>query len=155
MSRIQSKLFTPVDISWLVFFRIIFGGVMLIEVYRYFANGWIDAKYSPSAFHFTFYGFDWVKPWPGSGMRYHFAILGLSAACITVGFCYRLMALTFFLGFTYVFLLEATSYLNHFYLVCLISFAMIFLPAARAWSVDCWLRPALRSRRGPCGSRGR
>ncbi|MDB6003186.1 MAG: hypothetical protein JWR15_173, partial [Prosthecobacter sp.] len=50
-----------------------------------------------------------------------------------------------FLGFTYVFLLDETRYLNHFYLICLISFLMIFLPAHRAWSVDAWLRPAIRS----------
>lgn len=52
------------------------------------------------------------------------------------GFWYRLSATLFFLGFTYVFLLEQARYLNHFYLISLISFLMIFVPAHRAFSID-------------------
>jgi hypothetical protein len=62
-----------------------------------------------------------------------------------VGFLYRIAAPVFFLAFTYFFLLDQTRYLNHFYLVCLISFLMCFLPANRAFSVDALLRPKIRS----------
>jgi hypothetical protein len=41
--------------------------------------------------------------------------------------------------------LDQTRYLNHFYLVCLISFLMCFLPAQRAFSVDALLRRRIRS----------
>ncbi|OAI57828.1 hypothetical protein AYO49_01820 [Verrucomicrobiaceae bacterium SCGC AG-212-N21] len=144
MSRLLHKSFAPVDIAWLVFFRIIFGGVMVVEVLRYFANDWIEI-FNASDFLFGFYAFEWVKPWPDPGMHIHFAVLGVAALCVALGFCYRFMAALFFVGFTYVFLLDETRYLNHFYLICLISFLMIFLPAHRAWSVDAWLRPAIRS----------
>ena len=144
MSRLLHKSFAPVDISWLAFFRILFGCVMLAEVIRYFAYGWIEI-FNASDFLFGFYAFEWVKPWPDPFMHLHFAALGVSALCLALGFCYRFMAAFFFLGFTYVFLLDETRYLNHFYLICLVSFLMIFLPAHRAWSVDSWLRPAIRS----------
>jgi vitamin K-dependent gamma-carboxylase len=144
MSRLLHKSFAPVDISWLVFLRIVFGGVMLIEVVRYFANGWVEI-FNAQDYRFGYYAFEWVQPWPDPGMHLHFAALGIAAVGITIGFCYRFMAAFFFVGFTYVFLLDETRYLNHFYLICLISFLMIFLPAHRAWSVDAWLRPALRS----------
>jgi hypothetical protein len=62
-----------------------------------------------------------------------------------VGFLYRFAAPVLFLAFTYFFLLDQTRYLNHFYLVCLISFLMCFLPAHRAGSVDSLLRPRIRS----------
>lgn len=62
-----------------------------------------------------------------------------------LGFLYRLAAPVFFLAFTYFFLLEQTRYLNHFYLVCLISFLMCFLPAERAFSIDALLRRKIRS----------
>ncbi|HEU4836809.1 MAG TPA: HTTM domain-containing protein [Pyrinomonadaceae bacterium] len=143
--RLGVSLFNPVDISFLVFFRIVFGGIMLWEVYRYFTNGWITRYYVEPALTFTYYGFSWVKPWPGSGMYIHFFVLGLAAACVMVGFLYRIAAPVFFLGFTYFFLLDQTRYLNHFYLVCLISFLMCFLPAERAFSVDALLRPKIRS----------
>jgi hypothetical protein len=144
MAGMRNKPFEPVDISWLAFFRILFGGVMVVEVCRYFVHGWVNA-YSLREFHFGYYGFEWLKPWPGEGMRIHFAVLGLCAACIAMGLCYRVAAVLFFLGFTYVFLLDETRYLNHFYLISLTSFLMIFMPAHHAWSADSWRCQAIRS----------
>jgi vitamin K-dependent gamma-carboxylase len=143
--RLCAALFEPVDIAFLVFFRIVFGAIMLWEVYRFFSTGWIQRYYIDPAFHFGYFGFEWVKPWPGNGMYIHFALLGVAAACIMLGFFYRIASPLFFLAFTYVFLLDQTRYLNHFYLVCLISFLMIFLPANRALSVDALLRPQMRT----------
>ena len=140
-----AALFNPVDISFLVFFRILFGGVMLWEVYRYFTHGWIARYFLEPAVTFTYYGFSWVKPWPGRGMYIHFFVLGGAAACVMVGFLYRLAAPVLFVAFTYSFLLDQTRYLNHFYLVCLISFVMCFLPAQRALSIDSLLRRKIRS----------
>jgi hypothetical protein len=143
--RLCASLFSPVDIAFLVFFRIIFGGIMLWEVYRYFTHGWITRYYIEPALTFTYYGFSWVRPWPGSGMYIHFFVMGLAAACVMAGFLYRFAAPVFFLAFTYFFQLDQTRYLNHFYLVCLISFLMCFLPAERAFSVDALLRRKVRS----------
>src|SRR5262245_30392366 len=143
--RLCAALFNPVDISFLVFFRIVFGGITLWEVYRYFTYGWISRYFVEPALTFTYYGFSWVKPWPGRGMYIHFFVLGVAAACVMVGFLYRFTAPIFFLAFTYFFLLDQTRYLNHFYLVSLISFLMCFLPAERAFSVDALLRKSIRS----------
>jgi vitamin K-dependent gamma-carboxylase len=145
VERVCAALFKPVDISFLVFFRILFGGIMLWEVYRYFTYNWIRRYYVEPAVTFTYYGFGWVKPWPGSGMYVHFFLLGLAAACVMVGFLYRIATPVFFLAFTYAFLLDQTRYLNHLYLVCLIGFLMCFLPAERAFSVDALLRKRIRS----------
>jgi vitamin K-dependent gamma-carboxylase-like protein len=143
--RLSVALFKPVDISFLVFFRILFGAIMLWEVYRYFTYDWITRYYVEPALNFTYYGFSWVKPWPGTGMYIHFFVLGLAAVFVSAGFLYRIAAPVFFLAFTYWFLLDQTRYLNHFYLVCLISFLMCFLPAERAFSVDALLRRKIRS----------
>src|SRR5688572_26310972 len=145
LQRICAALFNPVDISFLVAFRLLFGGIILWEVYRYFTHGWISRYYIEPVLTFTYYGFSWVKPWPGRGMYIHFFVLGLAAACVMAGFLYRIAAPILFLGFTYFFLLEQTRYLNHFYLVCLISFVMCFLPAEGAFSVDALLRRKIRS----------
>ena len=143
--RVCAALFEPVDISFLVFFRILFGGILLWEVYRYFTHGWITRYFVEPAVTFTYYGFGWVKPWPGRGMYIHFFVLGLAAACVMAGFLYRIAAPVLFLAFTYFFLLDQTRYLNHFYLVCLVSFLMCFLPAERAFSIDALLRRKIRS----------
>ena len=147
--RLCSRLFRPVDNSFLIFFRIVFGGIMLWEVYRYLSHTWISRYYIEPTVYFTYYGFSWVKPWPGRGMYIHFFALGVLATCIIVGFFYRIAATLFFFGFSYVFLLDQTRYLNHFYLIVLISLIMIFVPAERALSVDAWLRPKIRSDTAP------
>jgi len=148
-SSIWSRLFAPVDIASLVFFRIAFGLIMLWEVLRYFDNKWIKFYWMDTTFHFTYWGFDWVRPWPGDGMYLHFFILGILAVCITIGLWYRFMAALFFLGFTFVFLLDKAKYLNHYYLICLISLLMIFMPANRAFSIDAWRNPDIRSETAP------
>jgi vitamin K-dependent gamma-carboxylase len=128
--------FRPVDAASLAFFRIAFGTIMLWEVWRYFAGNRIRRFYLEPPVLFTYFGFDWVRPWPGDGMFWHFAALGILSVFIALGLWYRIAATLFFLGFTYIFLLSQAEYLNHFYLVSLISLLMIFIPAHRIWSVD-------------------
>ncbi len=143
-SGIWRYFFQPVDIASLVYFRIAFGSLMLWEVCYYY-NRWVQRLWINPEFHFTYYGFDWIRPWPGGGMYIHFLILGGLAVFIIFGLWYRVSISLFCLGFTYVFLLDQAQYRNHFYLICLISFLMIFIPAHRAFSVDAWHRPAIRS----------
>ena len=133
-------LFRPLDIASLVYFRIAFGAIMLWEVYRYLVGGRVKAYYVDPEFHFTYLGFGWVQPWPGDGMVTHFYVMGALAVCIMAGFLYRLSTALFCLSFTYVFLLEESYYLNHFYFIALVAFLLIFIPAHRAFSVDAWLR---------------
>jgi hypothetical protein len=148
-NRLVRAAAAPVDIASLAVFRIAFGAVMVWEVYRYFSKGWIARYYIDPDFHFTYYGFGWVKPWPGDGMYVHFAVLGLAAAGMMAGLFYRASALVLFLGFTYVFLLDQSRYLNHFYLISLIALLLVFLPVHRAASLDALRRPGLRADTAP------
>jgi vitamin K-dependent gamma-carboxylase len=144
-----AHLFAPVDIASLVFLRIAFGAIMLWEVWRYNSRGWIRRYYITPDFHFTYYGFDWIDPLPDNGMYLLFAALGALAFCIMLGILYRFSTILFFVGFTYVFLLDQARYLNHFYLVSLISFLIIFVPAHRAFSIDALFYPKIRSNTAP------
>ena len=143
------RLFEPVDIGMLVFFRMAFGAVMVWEATRYLNFGWYTTQFQESDFYFKYFGFSWVHAWPGEGMRIHFIVWGILAAMIGLGLCYRIATILFFFVFTYVFLLDQSTYLNHFYLISLISFLMIFLPMHRAGSLDVLLRPKLRTTQVP------
>jgi vitamin K-dependent gamma-carboxylase len=145
ISRFHASLFAPVDIASLVVFRIAFGAIMFWEVLRYFSYGWIGKYWIEPAFHFTYPGFHWVKPWPGFGMYVHMGALAFFALLIAAGVFYRLGTVLFFLGITYVFLLEHALYLNHLYFVCLVSCLMIFVPAHRSFSGDAVLWPGIRT----------
>ncbi len=132
----------PVDAASLAAFRILFGTTMFVAVVRFWARGWIAELVLEPARHFTYYGFEWIRPWPGIGMYVHFAALAVLALAIAAGFCYRGAVLLFLLGFTYVELLDVTYYLNHYYLVSVLAFLLLFLPADAAWSVDARRRPS-------------
>ena len=138
-------LFTPVDAGSIAVFRIGFGFILLWDVWRYYAKGWVERYYIQPDFYFKYYGFEWVQPWDGDGMYWHFAVMGVCAFLIMVGAFYRLAVIVFTLAFTYVFLLDQSRYLNHFYLVVLFSTLLCVIPAHRRSSVDAWRRPSLRS----------
>ena len=46
----------------LAVFRILFGAIMVFSMLRFYAYGWIEKLYLEPAFHFSYYGFEWVKP---------------------------------------------------------------------------------------------
>jgi hypothetical protein len=138
----------------LVFFRMAFGLLMAWEASRYltsrfYAGDWIERLFITPDVHLKYFGFEWVTPWPGDGMYYHFWGLGILGLFIAAGCFYRLAMTLFFLAFTYIFLLDQATYLNHFYLISLISFLMIFLPLNCALSVDSWLWPKIRRTTAP------
>jgi vitamin K-dependent gamma-carboxylase len=146
---LADRFFAPVDIAWLVWFRILLGAMLLIESVHCLANGWPQSQFGPGMVHFTYPGFHWVRPWPGRGMTAHFAAVGVLGLCVSLGLCCRVAAPLLFLAFTYVFLIDQTYYLNHFYLIALLAFLMILLPAHRAGSLDARRRPAIRSNSVP------
>lgn len=144
-SRSLAAIFSgsPVSIAPLVTFRIVFGLLMFFSIARFWLRGWITSVYVEPRFHFTYMGFDWVHPMGSNGMHVLFALLALSALFVTFGFLYRLSITFFFLAFTYVELLDVTTYLNHYYFISLVSFIMIWLPANAAYSADARLRPSI------------
>ena len=152
IQRFTDKLFEPVDASSLVFFRVSFGVIMLVEVWRYWVHGWIERYFIAPDFLFKYYGFGWVEPWSGDGMYWHFGLLAVLSLMIAIGALYRLATILFFLAFSYVFLLEQARYLNHFYLVILVAFLVMLVPANRSFAVDVMLRPKLRSETVPMWS---
>jgi len=71
---------------------------------------------------------------------FFFIVCGVSALFIALGFKYRYSIIAFFLSFTFIELMDKTNYLNHYYFISLLSFLMIFLPAAANYSVDAYTR---------------
>ncbi|NUY82049.1 HTTM domain-containing protein [Flavobacterium sp. MAH-1] len=132
---IRKYLASGCDAATLAFFRLAFGFMMLGGLIRFAAYGWIEKFYIKPVFHFTYYGFEWVKPL-GDWTYLLFAVCAVSAFMVAIGFKYRLAIVTFFLTFTYIELMDKTTYLNHYYFVSVVSFIMIFLPANAFFSVD-------------------
>ncbi len=133
--KINEYLKKNTEAAPLAVFRIFFGIMMFISIIRFWSYGWIDKLYIQPKFFFSYYGFDSIKP---MGMYTYliFVVCAVSSIMVALGYKYRIAMLTFFLSFTYIELMDKTTYLNHYYFISLLSFVMIFLPANAYFSLD-------------------
>lgn len=123
-------------------FRFLFGALMATSAIRLLAYGWVDRFFVTPTYYFPYWGFEWVRPLPAPWIHVAVGVLALAGACVALGLFYRVASVVAFVLFTYVQLVDVANYLNHYYLVSLVSFLFCFLPLHRVWSLD-----ALRSPR--------
>jgi len=141
---IHSYLNKTTKAASLAVFRILFGILMIISLIRFTSLGWIDKLYISPELFFSYLGFSWVKPL-GQWTYLLFAICGFSAIGVTIGYKYRISIIIFFLSFTYIELMDKTTYLNHYYFVSVMAFLMIWLPMHRYYSFDAYRNDNLRA----------
>ena len=139
----------PVGIAPLVTLRVVIGAMLAFSTARFMALGWVDDHYIQPVFHFTYAGFEWVRPLPPAGLYAVHILLLLSSLAVVFGYRYRMAALLQFLLFTYTELLDLTYYLNHYYFVSIVCALLLFVPANRAFSLDVWRKPALALQQAP------
>ena len=119
----------------LAFYRIGFGALMCYSIIRFWYKGWIEELYIKPEFHFSYYGFEWAKP-IGEYTYIIFLLCFIASFFVMIGFKYRASIVLFFLSFTYIELMDKTTYLNHYYFISILSFLLIFLPANATFSID-------------------
>ena len=141
---IQKYINYKTPTATLAFFRLAFGLMMAFSLIRFTAYGWIEKLYILPQYRFTYYGFSHL-PRLGNYTYLLFLICFLSAVFVAIGYKYKIAISTFFLSFTYIELLDKTTYLNHYYFVSVVAFILIFLPANRFFSVDAYKNSKLRS----------
>lgn len=137
-------LFKHIDNSGLIVFRIVFGLLCFLESIGAVFTGWIRRTLIEPEFTFSFIGFEWLQPLPGNWMYLYYIIMGFFGLFIMLGYKYRFSMLMFALMWTMTYLMQKSSYNNHYYLLFLLSFLMVFLPANRYASLDVKLNPSLR-----------
>lgn len=132
----------------LAIFRIVFGLLIFGSIVRFWSKGWIAELYIKPKYFFPFYGFEFVKPL-GEYSYLLFAICAISALMLAAGYFYRVAAIGLFLSFTYIELIDKSTYLNHYYFISMICLLMIFLPANVYFSADAFLKKGLSANRIP------
>ncbi|GAA4048996.1 HTTM domain-containing protein [Hymenobacter glaciei] len=132
----------------LAVFRIAFGLLILASVVRFWAKGWIAELYLQPKFFFPYYGLEFIKPL-GPYTYGLFAVCGVCALLVALGWHYRPAAAGLFLSFTYIELMDKSTYLNHYYFVSLVALLLVFLPAEADFSLDAARRPARRHTQVP------
>ena len=136
IKRLQEFLGREVDNSNLVVFRIGFGFLLLAECWGAILTGWVRRVFMVPDFTFSYIGFEWLQPLGGNGMYYYYFLMGLFGLFMMIGFAYRFSSVMFCLLWLGSYLMQKSSYNNHYYLLILLSGLMAFLPAHKAYSVD-------------------
>ncbi|MDT0539061.1 MULTISPECIES: HTTM domain-containing protein [Croceitalea] len=137
-------LFKKIDNSQLLVFRVFYGILVCAECFGAVATGWVRRTLVEPKFTFNFIGFEWLQPLPGNGMYIYFLVMGVLGVLITIGYKYRFSAFAFAFMWSGVYLMQKTSYNNHYYLLMLLAFIMGLFPANKSLSVDAYLKPELK-----------
>lgn len=138
-------LFTPVDNSALVLFRIAFGLLLALECAGSIALGWVRENLIEPAVVFPMIGFEWIRPLPGAWMLGYYAAMALCGVLVMLGWRYRLALLVFAVLWAGAYVMQSVSYNNHYYLLLLLALLMQVVPA-HAWaSLDARRVAGLRS----------
>lgn len=128
----------------LAVFRLLYGLIMFVSMIRFWYHGWIEKLYLEPVMHFKYDWFRYIEV-PGNFTYVIFIVCALSAFCLAIGYKYRLSVLTFLLSFGFIELMDKTTYLNHYYLISIMAFILLFLPAHCYFSVDAHRNPELKS----------
>lgn len=116
--------------------RICLGAVLSFWALHYWWSGRAHLLCSSEVMHFTWPGLSCVSP-PGEvAVTLLFGLIGLAGFLLACGAASRVAAGVAAAGFTWFFLIDQTSYQNHYYLLLLLSWTCVFVPTNRAWSFD-------------------
>lgn len=142
-------LFSSTDNSSLIIFRIIFGLLVTLECWGAIATGWVRKVLIEPQFTFNFIGLDFLQPLPGNSMYIYFFIMGLLGVSIMLGYRYLISIICFTILWAGVYLMQKSSYNNHYYLLFLLNILMCMLPANKDLSLDANLKYSQRSQLMP------
>lgn len=111
------------------------GGRSHLEVYYGAAHG---------PLHFPYEAFSWLPLLPSPWIESLCVLMGLAAFALALGIWYRCAATVTFLCWGYLYAVESTRtyWMSYFYLELLTLFLLLFMPAARRFSVDAIRKPA-------------
>ena len=138
-------LFKQNDNIGLVLFRAVFGFLISVEAFGALATGWVRYTLVEPPFTFNFIGFDFLQYLQGDLMYYYFVIMGIFGIFVMLGYKYRFSMIAYAIMWTGVYLMQKSSYNNHYYLMMLLCWIMAFLPANRWFSLDAKINPEIKS----------
>ncbi len=143
IGKTYHKLFSAIDDLPISLFRVFFGLFVVIQFFGIYTPDYIDGHYIQPKIFFPFELFDilHLPVLPESLMYLLFLFVGISGICIAVGIFYKAALLVFLTGFGYIFLLETSYFNNHYYLMLLLGFLLLFTNDRQSLSFDKIFRP--------------
>lgn len=143
--NLNKILFKQVDNSSLVVFRILFGLLITLEAWGAIATGWVRITLVEPDFTFNFIGFDFLQYLQGELMYFYFFLMGVFGIFVMLGYRYKLGIFMYTLMWTFAYLMQKSSYNNHYYLLILLCVFMLIAPAHKYFSLDAKRNPNIKS----------
>lgn len=143
MRLIWAQAWVRIDIRSIAVFRALFGFVMCVAILRLWFSGNFHAQWLAPRLHFPYPYLNFVCVLSAESMQLLLLGLFVSALCVALGLFYRPAIVLFFVGFTYLELIDRCTYLNHYYLVSMLCVLLSLIPAHGAFSLDA-LRTGIR-----------
>ncbi|TJY37746.1 HTTM domain-containing protein [Pontimicrobium aquaticum] len=138
-------LFKPIDNSALIVFRILFGLLIAIESFGAILTGWVYNALIAPKYTFPFIDFEWLQPLPDNWMYVYYSVMGICGLMVMIGYKYRISIVTFLVLWSGTYLMQKTSYNNHYYLLILLSLFMTIVPANTNASIDSKINKLIKS----------
>ena len=138
-------LFKQIDNTGLSLFRVVFGLLITLEAFGAIATGWVRRVFVDPDFTFNFIGFDFLQVLIGEGMYLYFVLMGILGIFVMLGYKYRIAMFSYAILWTTVYLMQKTSYNNHYYLMVLLCWIMAFLPVNKRYSLDVKFNSSFKS----------
>jgi hypothetical protein len=128
--QLRLLLEKDVDVAVLALFRFLFGCLLAFGSARLLAKGYVRQAFAVPHFFFPPWPFETLwRPLPLWGMHAVYALQIVSALAIALGIRVRVFAAVFCVLFTYAHFVDLTNYLNHYWLVSLLTGLLVFIPA--------------------------
>jgi hypothetical protein len=138
LDRLRATLARPVDGASLAVMRIAVGAVVFLEAVRLVTPrsgvALLRVYYVDAAYLFPFRGFEWVRPWPEPVMTALVVALALAGLTLAVGILPRFSAAVCAALWSYIVLLDAARFNNHYYLEALLAAQLAFMPSGRRFA---------------------
>jgi len=141
---VKRILFKQIDNSALIIFRVFFGLLIFLESIGAILTGWVDRVLIAPEFTFSFIGFEWLQPLPDYWMYVYYIVMGIFGLFVMFGFKYKWSIIGFTIMWVLTYLMQKSSYNNHYYLLILLCAFMIFMPANKYFSVDAKRNPSIK-----------
>lgn len=105
-------------------------------VARLWWNGWLRSLYAVPTNHLRYPGLGLIPEVPAGAVFVVAAVAFLGAVAVAVGWHHRLGAALFAASFGWLEVTEATTYLNHYWLITYLFVLTAFLPLSAAFSLQ-------------------
>jgi hypothetical protein len=132
---VQIRLNRSVDGASLAVFRVGLGLTGALLIVRLWSNGWLASLYSDPLNHLRYPGLAWIPEVPSFLVHPVAAVAAIGAIAVVLGWHHRWGAGLFATAFAWLEATEATTYLNHYWLLTYLYVLAVFLPLSAVFAI--------------------